>query len=203
MQHVLNRIATSVDLALVVIWVGCAAYYWLAGSRRPVLRRHRRSVVARVAVGALILAVAVTKPAWLVGPEGLFPRSWFFLPPLAGLGLLLVTAGFALAVWARINLGELWSGHAEVKEGHRLIQHGAFAIVRHPIYIGISLMLVGTSLVAGSPGWLLVILVTLPYYTWRIGVEERLMREQFGQQWLDYQGRVGAVVPRAVRAPRR
>jgi len=195
--------AISVDLALVVIWIGGAAYYWLARPNRPVLRRHQRSAAVRIAVGALILAVALTRPAWLVGSEGVFSWRWFFLLPVAGLGLLLAAVGFGLAVWARINLGEFWSGRAEVKEGHRLIRHGAFAIVRHPIYVGIGLMLTGTFLVTGSPGWLGWMLVTLLYYAWRIGVEEQLMREQFGQQWLDYEVRVGRVLPRLVRAAKR
>jgi len=204
LQQLLKSIIIGADLALAMVWIGFAAYYGLARPRRPVLRRHQGDAAARIVVAVLLLAIAVTRPAWLVGPAGPFSKSWFFLPPLAGFGLLLAAAGFALAVWARLNLGELWSGQAAaVKQGHRLIQHGAFAVVRHPIYVGIGAMFAGTFLVTGSPGWLGVVLVTFAYWAWRVGVEERLMREQFGEQWLDYQARVGAVVPRLAQPAKR
>ena len=55
------------------------------------------------------------------------------------LGLLMVVAGLAFAVWARVHLGRNWSGTVTVKENHELIRSGPYAIVRHPIYTGLLL----------------------------------------------------------------
>jgi protein-S-isoprenylcysteine O-methyltransferase Ste14 len=198
----LKSVVIGAYLALVMVWTVSVAYYWLARPRRPVLHWYRGDILWRIVWVVAMLAVAVVKPVWLVGSTPL-RRSWFFLPPLAGIGLLLMAAGLALAVWARLNLGEMWSAQAVVREGHRLIQHGAFAVVRHPIYVGIGLMFAGTFLITGSPMWLIVALSAFAYFAWRIALEERLMREQFGEQWLDYRARVGAVVPWRPRPAKR
>ena len=66
------------------------------------------------------------------------------------LGLLMVVAGLAFAIWARVHLGRNWSGTVTVKENHELIRSGPYAIVRHPIYTGLLLAVLGTAIVFGE-----------------------------------------------------
>ena len=66
------------------------------------------------------------------------------------IGLALLCAGLAFAVWARVELGRNWSGSVTVKEGHELIRSGPYAYVRHPIYTGLIAALIGTAVIIGT-----------------------------------------------------
>ena len=66
---------------------------------------------------------------------------------LAWIGTILCIAGLIFCVWARFTLGRNWSGVVTLKGGHELITSGPYAIVRHPIYTGILVMIIGTVLV--------------------------------------------------------
>ncbi len=61
------------------------------------------------------------------------------------IGVLLTAAGVAVALWARWHLGANWSGVVTLKEGHELIRTGPYRTIRHPIYTGILLALLGTA----------------------------------------------------------
>ena len=57
----------------------------------------------------------------------------------------MVAAGIAFAVWARHYLGRNWSGTVTVKQDHELIRSGPYRLVRHPIYTGLLLAILGTA----------------------------------------------------------
>src|ERR1700722_3109211 len=61
-------------------------------------------------------------------------------------GLALTAAGCLFAIWARLTLGGNWSNWATVKEGHELIVNGPYGLARHPIYTGLLLACLGTTL---------------------------------------------------------
>ena len=63
-------------------------------------------------------------------------RVWPRSLSLYWLGVALLAAGLAFAVWARVHLGRNWSGSVTVKEDHELIRTGPYGYVRHPIYTG-------------------------------------------------------------------
>ncbi len=65
---------------------------------------------------------------------------------MAIIGLILTALGIAFAFWARYSLGQNWSSKVTIKVEHELIRNGPYAYVRHPIYTGILLALVGTAL---------------------------------------------------------
>jgi protein-S-isoprenylcysteine O-methyltransferase Ste14 len=123
-------------------------------------------------------------------------RLWFLTAPLAlrVAGDVLCVAGVALSIWARVNLGANWSGQPSVKEGHELITSGAYRLVRHPIYSGMLTGALGTSLVIGVPG-VLFLLGFVAVVISRIGVEERLMGQLFGDKYLLYRQRTKALIP--------
>jgi len=70
--------------------------------------------------------------------------------PIAFVGLLAVLTGVTFSVWARLMLGGNWSNSVTVKENHTLILRGPYRIVRHPIYSGILLGMLGSALQRGD-----------------------------------------------------
>jgi protein-S-isoprenylcysteine O-methyltransferase Ste14 len=92
-------------------------------------------------------------------------------------------------------LGGNWSGAVTVKEGHTLICRGPYTIVRHPIYSGLLLALLGVALIIGEVRGLLGVGVLFLSYWLKSRMEERFMLEQFGAGYRQYQQRVKALIP--------
>jgi protein-S-isoprenylcysteine O-methyltransferase Ste14 len=116
--------------------------------------------------------------------------------PLGIIAVALVLAGVGFAVWARLTLGANWSGLVvTMKQGHELIQNGPYAIVRHPIYTGILLAMIGTALTRGILAGYIGVAAGLVAIMIRIKIEEQLMSERFGDAYQIYRRRARKLVP--------
>jgi protein-S-isoprenylcysteine O-methyltransferase Ste14 len=97
-----------------------------------------------VVQGTLIVLVAVAGWRLGVGWPG----------PLRLIGVLvggaLVFSGLALVARARIDMGGVWTPLPKPRDNARLVETGAFAIVRHPIYVGLILAGFGWGVVMAS-----------------------------------------------------
>jgi protein-S-isoprenylcysteine O-methyltransferase Ste14 len=113
---------------------------------------------------------------------------------LAGLGLGIASALFA--AWAMWSLGRSYGIRMDIFAGHRLKTDGPYAIVRHPMYLGIVLYYVGATLVLQSPLLLaLTALLIVPFTAVRIAYEERVLRTAFGEHYATYQHDVPPLLP--------
>jgi protein-S-isoprenylcysteine O-methyltransferase Ste14 len=141
----------------------------------------------------------------VIGGVSLFVRAHGFVGPLrlwfvgrntAWGCAALVACGFAFSWWARIRLGALWSGAITRKEGHRIIDTGPYAIVRHPIYTGILLAVFATAAVKGMiTGIVGALLITLGI-SMKARLEERWLREELDPDAYDgYRRRVPMLIP--------
>lgn len=132
-------------LLLLAMWAGWLVYWGIAARgakatqwREPLSASWLHYTLAWL--GIIALAVPRATPAILAEP---------FLPPsLAGalLGILLTALGLGIAIAARITLAENWSAAVEIKQGQALIRSGLYRYVRHPIYSGILLALLGSAI---------------------------------------------------------
>jgi protein-S-isoprenylcysteine O-methyltransferase Ste14 len=112
------------------------------------------------------------------------------------IGVALALAGVGFAIWARLALGANWSGLVVTsKEGHELVQSGPYAIVRHPIYTGILLAMIGTALTRGILAGYIGVAAGLVAIMIRINIEEQLMSERFGDAYQAYRRRARKLVP--------
>jgi protein-S-isoprenylcysteine O-methyltransferase Ste14 len=75
------------------------------------------------------------------------------------LGDVLCALGIGLAIWARLTLGRNWGMPNSHKEGAELITAGPYAVIRHPIYSGVSLALLGMAMVGGVAWFLFFLLI--------------------------------------------
>ena len=114
---------------------------------------------------------------------------------LVQLGAALTIVGVAFAVWARLRLAGNWSSDVTLKRDHELIVDGPYRWVRHPIYTGVLLALVGTGLAIGE--WRAPVAVVLAGVAWwrKLTIEEIVMRRQFGDAYIRYAERTRALIP--------
>lgn len=113
---------------------------------------------------------------------------------LQALGMLVAFTGVGLAVWARSHLGGNWSGDVTIKKGHTLTRTGPYGLVRHPIYLGILLMVVGCATALGTVGAGIAVVAGLLFVGLRVSTEEKLMRGKFGKEWELYKKEVRYVI---------
>jgi protein-S-isoprenylcysteine O-methyltransferase Ste14 len=109
--------------------------------------------------------------------------------------LLLVVLGLAFAVWARIHLGRNWSGAVTVKDDHELIRTGPYGLVRHPIYSGLLLAVLGTAIAFGEWRSLLALGFLTIAFLFKLHREERFMSESFPDDYPRYRAEVPALIP--------
>jgi protein-S-isoprenylcysteine O-methyltransferase Ste14 len=193
------EIATWVCWGVVVAtWVVGAAHGARSGRGR---RQGGSTSGGLVRLGGVVAAVVVYR---LARPDlhRLADRSrWIELP-----GLVLLVASTAFAIWARVRLGRMWSAMPDTLQAeHELRTDGPYAITRHPIYTGLSGMLLGTVLLNGLGASLPLLVVGAAVVATRIPVEERLMSATFPDDYARYRERVPRLVPgvRLLRRPRR
>lgn len=148
------------------------------------------------ALGVLVL------PTWFYAWPGLgnFPDS----TDVQILGPLLWLAGMGLIAWATRTLGPFRVVAIQVTKGHRLVQEGPYAWIRHPIYTGNAAAALGLSLLYLSPPLLAlaVLLTILAAYRGRLEDEFLRSPEAFGAEYEAYSTRTGRFLPRLRRTER-
>jgi protein-S-isoprenylcysteine O-methyltransferase Ste14 len=140
--------------------------------------------------GALVLPLVYLFTPWLGFAD-------YRLPMGADLcGLLLMLAALYLFWRSHADLGENWSQTLEVRKGHQLVTHGVYRSIRHPMYAALWLWFAAQSLILQN--WLAGLYPLVAFammYFIRTPREEQMMREFFGEQYVDYMRRTGRVFP--------
>jgi len=159
-------------------------------------------------VGETVLEERGDRSFWAILPGFLVV---FFAPPLEWMylsavlprtlwmqiaALLLILAAAALRIWARTHIRGLYSGHVEVQADHRLVQSGPYRFVRHPGYTGFLLLTLGVAFGYSSLiGLAAIPVLLLPGLAYRMTVEERLLTEQFGDDYRTYIRKSKKLIP--------
>ena len=104
-------------------------------------------------------------------------------------------AGLAITLWARVMLGRNWSGSITHKEDHELVERGPYRFVRHPIYTGMLLMVIGSALVRDTWDAAAAIVLFAAVHIWKLRQEEALMTRYFPDSYPAYRTRTKALVP--------
>jgi protein-S-isoprenylcysteine O-methyltransferase Ste14 len=190
----MDRVVALSNTLIIVLWV-IWLIVWTAAAFFVKRTQHKEPLGAilyervPVVMGFLLLVL----PRWL--PLALTHRVISEGPALALGALALVMAGMLFAYWARVHLGRNWSGEVMVKVGHTLITSGPYRWVRHPIYGGMTLALVGTALATGAPYGFIGSALILFGFLIRLRLEEALMRETFPDEYDHYSRHTARLIP--------
>lgn len=117
------------------------------------------------------------------------------LPALPWIGLAIDAVGCGFAIWARFYIGRNWSSDITLKEDHELKRSGPYAIVRHPIYAGLALAILGTAIGIGEIRGLAAVPLAVAAWRHKANQEERLMLRQFGGAYESYRREVKGLIP--------
>lgn len=154
-----------------------------------------KALLIIVIPGSVLLPLIYLFTPWLAFAD-------YRLPPAGrSVGTLLMVAALWLFWRSHADLGKNWSQTLEVRKGHQLITHGVYRLIRHPMYASIWLWCLAQGLMLQNwfAGWYALIAFALMYFI-RTPREEQMMRDSFGQEYVDYMRRTGRIFPLMRRA---
>jgi protein-S-isoprenylcysteine O-methyltransferase Ste14 len=138
----------------------------LSGGPWAEKERTQKIIMAFTSIGFLAL---------IVTPALDFRFGWSAVPlPVAAAGNMLVLIGYAI-IFLVYRENTYTSATIEVAKDQRVISTGPYALVRHPMYAGGLLYLLGTPLALGSWWGLAAFAATLPFLIWRLIDEEAFL----------------------------
>jgi protein-S-isoprenylcysteine O-methyltransferase Ste14 len=179
----------AIDVIIPVVWVAFWVY-WLVAAFRTKTTRSRNASSLPIRVAILVLILLSLRVGVFKGSSGATIHN----PWLLGGGLAVFLAGLALAVWARIYLGRNWGTPMSQKVDPELVTTGPYRFVRHPIYSGIILGMIGTTM-AISLYWLIAVGLLGAYFIYSATVEERNMERLFPETYPAYKRSTKMLVP--------
>ena len=168
-------------------------------AKRGFLARHR---IVRNAIRKDLLYFAL--PAILVLVAGMVLSGWDLVRQQDGLfvssvqnfvGVALIVIGLTIELVAQITLRHSYSSTLVIREDHQLITHGVYRFIRHPIYLGVILVFIGFAVYASSLYGLLAMSALFPVFLNRIRMEERLLTEEFGDEYRTYKEATSKLIP--------
>jgi protein-S-isoprenylcysteine O-methyltransferase Ste14 len=177
----MHALRVAIAITWAVFWI-----YWLisAFGAKQSTRRLRRLPVNGVTALAVFILVRVFRGGDLVVHS----------PVLGAIGAVVFASGLALAVWARIHLGRNWGMPMTQRVEPELVTSGPYRFVRHPIYSGLLLGLIGTALATDLLGLIVAVVVTA-YFYYSASVEERNLIATFPTAYPAYRTATKMLIP--------
>lgn len=177
----MHALQTAVGITWAVFWI-----YWLASALRAKesVRGGRRIPLT----GATALAVFVLVRVFRGGSLAVHS------PVLGAIGAVVLVSGLALAVWARVHLGRNWGMPMTQRAEPELVTSGPYRFVRHPIYSGLILGVVGTALATDLLG-LIIAVVLGAYFYYCAWVEEKNLVATFPTAYPTYRHATKMLIP--------
>jgi protein-S-isoprenylcysteine O-methyltransferase Ste14 len=184
-----------------LIWgLGCVAYYVI---RYPHQRRSRKTPVVQRSVDVRERMLMVISFSGLFAIPLIFaltdqPKfaTYAFHPAQAWLGVLVLIAAMALLYRTHRDLGRVWSITLEIRDQHALVTRGIYETLRHPMYSAFWLWAISQALLL--PNWVAGLSGLVGFGTLffaRVGHEERMMVEKFGDDYRAYMARTHRLIP--------
>jgi protein-S-isoprenylcysteine O-methyltransferase Ste14 len=180
----------AIDVIIGAGWIVFWAY-WFVMAFTAKAGRSGWTQFAGVRVGLILLLLLLIRlrVVKIHGAAAATHNPW-----LLGIGLATFVLGLALAVWARVYLGRNWGMPMSQKADPELVTTGPYSRVRHPIYSGIILAMVGTA-IAVSPYWLIAAVIIGGYFTYSAVAEERTMAKTFPTAYPPYKHATKMLIP--------
>jgi protein-S-isoprenylcysteine O-methyltransferase Ste14 len=167
------------NLIIVVLWLGFFVYWTISAAK------------VKLALQLLIMFFALFLfSKWM---SILTIQETSENPLIKIVGISLCCLGLFFAVLARLHLGKNWSMPMTFKENFELVTSGPYRFVRHPIYSGLLLAILGSGL-AGDLIWLIIFPIFIFYFIYSAKTEEQLISRKI-PQYSEYKKRTKMIIP--------
>ena len=177
------------DIVIAVVWAAFWIYWLASGVNAKSANRSGRGAYLGTRV-VVILAVFLLLRLHVFRGRALPDTPW-----LLALGFLLFLGGLGLAVWARVYIGRNWGTPMSQKDNPELVTTGPYHKIRHPIYTGIIVAMIGTALATTALLWLPVAVILGGYFIFSATREERYMASQFPATYPAYKRSTKMLIP--------
>ena len=186
-EHILNHILKTASLSVnptlflmgitliyltgILLLIAVGLKFWEHAKHRQSLDKETLHFFS---TREMTICVLLLMPFW-TNSIGQFHINDFITQYIFfAIGTIMLLFAFCWHVWAKINIGFMWSDDIEIKKEHTLITHGAFAIARHPMYASLLMWCWGASLMTFN--WIALLAVSfifLPLMVVRAKDEEK------------------------------
>ena len=176
-----------VDIVIILGWIAFWLY-WLAAASNVKEGRSRWARFAGIRFAAVVITVLLFR-THVFGDASPTDDPW-----LQAVGLGVFFSGLGVAIWARVDLGRNWGTPMTEKVDPELVTTGPYRRIRHPIYAGILLAGVGTT-VAVSLYWLVAVVAMGLSFLLSAFMEERFMVDRFPDLYPRYKRSTKMLIP--------
>ena len=169
----------------IVLWLSIFIYWVIKSRDKGIL--NEIVGLAKLVFSGLILHI----PMFL--PFKYFTYKKYLVIQI--FGLVFIAFGLFICILARQCLSENWSGKVIIQNGHTLIKNGPYKIIRHPIYTGVLVMMLGSSIIVGNIfGFIWVLFCFMGLYR-KSKQEEHLLENEFGKDYEEYKKETKMIIP--------
>ena len=114
---------------------------------------------------------------------------------LSSLALAIVLTGLFILIWARRTLGLNWNANVDTKEWQALVQKGPYAKIRHPMYSGFLIMVLGSALAYGRLLSVAISVAFIAGFCLKALQEESILTKRHGSAYQEYKAKTKAFIP--------
>ncbi len=144
-----------------------------------------------IAPATIVWSLTLVLTAW----DFIYLQGWIYhLNAWSVLGLFLFISGVSLREISKRTLKKNYS-YVLTKQQKQLVTNGVYRFIRHPIYLAAILYVLGWPLIFSSLYGFFVALAFIPCILYRIKIEERMLIEEFGEQYVDYMKHTKNLLP--------
>ncbi len=196
--------AAIVILSLIYVSFVLTLRDWLVALRKGqavtlIPESHGRKWPLWTQIAIVLLGLIICIPFFYYLWIPLFSITPALRQTLGVIGLVLYLAGIIFILWARRTLGRNWgistSLQVKLMDDHQLIQSGPYAFVRHPMYFGWWVAMLGLNLL--YPVWAIFLMLVFSVISFsnRARREETALAERFGDEWVIYKKCTKFLIP--------
>ena len=188
------------DIAKTILVIGAVSWFVIRlphqkRSWKTSTRENRRTTREKLLLMCSFTGLGIIPCVYVFSGAPRF-ADYPFQPILAWLGTFMFAASLWLFFRVHKELGSNWSDSLEVREKHVLVTHGLYRYVRHPMYTAFFMWAVAQLLLL--PNWIagpagIVGFGTL--FLFRVGKEEQMMLDTFGEEYRAYMRRTARLIP--------